>query len=127
MPYKDPEKRKAQNRDRMRAKRAAQKGAVQGAPRVRPSLVELKLDTAHRILETLAAQALEVDAAVGESSAVERARTIGYLCSVAIRAIETGGLEARIEQVEALLREMQRAQGPVALPSPGRPQVVAQT
>jgi hypothetical protein len=35
---------------------------------------------------------------------VERARTVGYLAGVALRAIEAGDLAARIEAVEAVLK-----------------------
>jgi hypothetical protein len=37
-------------------------------------------------------------------TAVERARTIGYLAGIALKAIEAGDLAARIEGLEAALK-----------------------
>ena len=37
-------------------------------------------------------------------STVERARTIGYLAGVSLKAIEAGDLAARVEAVEATLK-----------------------
>ena len=39
-----------------------------------------------------------------ESCALEKARSIGYLLSVALRAIETGDLAARLEALETVLK-----------------------
>jgi hypothetical protein len=40
-----------------------------------------------------------------EASAVEKARTSGYLAGIALRAIETGNLAARIEMLEMVLKQ----------------------
>jgi hypothetical protein len=38
-----------------------------------------------------------------EASALEKARTVGYLAVIALRTIETGNLAARIEMLELVL------------------------
>jgi hypothetical protein len=37
-------------------------------------------------------------------STVERARTVGYLAGISLKAIETGDLAARLESVEIVLK-----------------------
>jgi hypothetical protein len=40
-----------------------------------------------------------------EASTLEKARTIGYLAGIALRAIEAGNLAARIEMLETVLKQ----------------------
>jgi hypothetical protein len=40
-----------------------------------------------------------------EAGAMEKARTVGYLAGVALRAIERGNLAARIEMLEAIRKQ----------------------
>ena len=40
-----------------------------------------------------------------EAATMEKARTIGYLAGVALKAIEAGNLAARIEMLEAVLKQ----------------------
>jgi hypothetical protein len=47
-------------------------------------------------------QALRADC---EAGALEKARTVGYLSGIALRAIETGNLAARIEMLETVLKQ----------------------
>ena len=47
-------------------------------------------------------EAVQVDE---EAGARDKARTIGYLASIALRAIETGNLAARIEMLEMVLKQ----------------------
>jgi len=36
---------------------------------------------------------------------LEKARTIGYLCGIALKAVETVNIEARLEALEQVLKE----------------------
>ena len=107
MPYKDPEKRRAYQRDRDRRDREQGKtnrktrrnqqqflaqcaDPVQAAIRVRSSLEAIAL------LEKEIAKVQEAK----RLGVIARARCIGYLVNTCLRAIETGGLEA---QIQALL------------------------
>jgi hypothetical protein len=47
-------------------------------------------------------QAVRADA---EASALEKARVVGYLAGVSLKAIEAGNLAARIEMLEAVLKQ----------------------
>src|SRR5205085_1420008 len=47
-------------------------------------------------------EALRAD---GEAGALEKARTVGYLAGIALRAIETKNLAARIEMLEMVLKQ----------------------
>jgi hypothetical protein len=49
----------------------------------------------------------QVEAVRGEPEAgtLEKARTIGYLAGIALKAIEAGNLAARIEMLEAVLKQ----------------------
>jgi hypothetical protein len=60
--------------------------------------------TAADVLAILGEQvaAVRADEHVG---AVERARAVGYLTSIALKAIEAGNLAARIEMLEAVLKQ----------------------
>lgn len=122
MPYKDRKKRKDYDRERKRIARAA--GAKQ-EPRpspVAPVPLTFKLTSAQEILEVLAQQARILAGSSDPSSVIGRAKVIGFLCSVALRAIEVGGLEARLDALEAQLRalagptEVRRDGGAVLLP-----------
>jgi hypothetical protein len=72
-------------------------GAAPAAPPVR-------LKTAADVLALLEQQvnAVRTDEAAGP---LEKARLIGYLAGLGLKAIETGNLEARIEMLEAVLKQ----------------------
>ena len=63
-----------------------------------------RLQTARDVAELLQEQVEAVRAAAG-AGAVEKARAIGYLAGVARKAIEAGDLAARVEMLEAVLRQ----------------------
>jgi hypothetical protein len=65
--------------------------------------LEFRLRTAADVLDLLEEQ---VDAVVkdAESTALEKARCVGFLCGVTLRAIEAGDLAARLEALEAVLK-----------------------
>ena len=99
MPYRDPEKRASYQREYKRLQRA---GECQ-TPSQTLIPAPFRLRTAHDVLAQLAEQ---VQAVRDEPDAgtLEKARVIGYLAGIALRAIEAGDLAARLEAVEAVLK-----------------------
>jgi len=96
MPYKNPEKQRAAVREAQRRRRAGERKARR---ETLPELAELRYQTARDVLELLSSQvqAVESDADLGT---VERARCIGYLAGLLLRAVEQGDLEDRLAQLE---------------------------
>ena len=104
MPYRDPEQRRAYDREYKRTARTGG-GPTPGQTRVP---IPFRLKTAADVLALLEEQVGAVRA--DESLAtVERARTIGYLAGVSLKAIEAGDLAARLEAVEAVLKSRRSA------------------
>ena len=99
MPYRDPEQRRAYDREYKRTARSGG-GPTPGQTRVP---IPFRLKTAADVLALLEEQ---VGAVWADESltTVERARTIGYLAGVSLKAIEAGDLAARLEAVEATLK-----------------------
>ncbi len=99
MPYRDPSKRRDYDRDYKRTARAG------GGPTPGQTVVPLpfRLKTAADVLALLGEQVAAVrdDPDVGT---LERARCIGYLAGVTLKAIEAGDLAARLEAVESVLK-----------------------
>jgi CII-binding regulator of phage lambda lysogenization HflD len=94
MPYKNPEKKRDYQREYKRLQRLTP--AQVSIP------LEFKLKTAQDILELLAEQICAVKRDP-EAGTLEKARTIGYLASIALRAVETAELEVRVEEIERML------------------------
>lgn len=99
MPYRDPARQREYQREYGRLRRAD--GAQTPGQAAIP--LPFRLKTAADVLALLEEQ---VGAVRGDSAltTVERARTVGYLAGVALRAIEAGDLAARVEAVEAILK-----------------------
>ena len=99
MPFSDPERRREYQRDRARLRRAGR--ADNPAKVALPD--PIRVQTARDVLELLAEQInlLRADLSLGT---VERARTLGALAGVALRAVETADLEARLAALEAVLK-----------------------
>ena len=99
MPYKDADRRREYQREygRLRRDGSAQTPGQTAIP------LPFRLKTAADVLALLEEQ---VGAVRGDSklTTVERARTVGYLAGIALRAIEAGDLAARVEAVEAVLK-----------------------
>jgi hypothetical protein len=99
MPYKDPGKQQAYQREYGRMRRAGE------AQTPGQTLVPLpfRLKTAADVLALLEEQ---VAAVRGDDTltTVERARTVGYLAGISLKAIEAGDLAARLEAVEGVLK-----------------------
>ena len=77
---------------------------LSAAARGRPAVQPRQLQSAADVLDVLEEQveALRAETGIG---AVEKARAIAYLVSVARRAIETSELAARLEMLEAVLKQ----------------------
>src|SRR4051794_33011383 len=100
MPYRDPEQRRSYDREYKRTVRSGG-GPTPGQT---PVPIPFRLKTAADVLALLEEQ---VGAVRSDESltTVERARTIGYLAGISLKAIETGDLAARLESVEAVLKQ----------------------
>jgi hypothetical protein len=105
MPYRDPERRRAYQAEYRRLKRA---GRLETPARVELP-AQFRLQTARDVLALLEEQINSVrwDPAV---STLERARCIGSLAGVALRAVEAGQLEERLAALEAVLGSRERPQ-----------------
>ncbi len=99
MPFKDPDAQRAAQREWARRHRSGDNRTRRTVEPLLPA--EFRVRTAADILELLSAQIEELRRA--KLDRVAKARTIGYLCSVALRAVETAGLEARVEAIERTL------------------------
>lgn len=99
MPFKDTTTARLYQREYQRLRRA---GLCQ-TPRNTQLALEFRVRTASDVIRLVEKQLLAVrdDLALGTC---ERARTVGYLASLALRAIEAGDLTARLEAVEAALQ-----------------------
>jgi hypothetical protein len=99
MPFKDSMTARLYQREYQRLRRA---GVCQ-TPRNTQVIPEFRVRTAADVIALIEEQLLAVrgDSALGSC---ERARTVGYLASLALRAIESGDLTTRLEAVEATLR-----------------------
>jgi hypothetical protein len=97
MPYADHEHARAYQREYRRLRRA---GDPCTTPRTTLDIpIPIRLKTATDVLELLREQidAVRAEPKVG---APEKARVIGYLAGIALRAIEAGNLAARIDNLE---------------------------
>lgn len=97
MPHKDPEARRAYQRERNR---------LRGRDSITPASIPLpapfRLKTA---MDAIAVLEQQMGAVVADTEAgtLEKARVIGYLVGVSLKAIEQGDLAARLEKLEAEL------------------------
>jgi hypothetical protein len=101
MPFSDPDKARNYQREYRRTRRAGDSCTTPGTT---PLPLPFRLKTAADVLQLLEEQ---VEAVRGEQEAgtLEKARTIGYLAGVALKAIEAGHLAARIEMLEMVLKQ----------------------
>jgi hypothetical protein len=100
VPYTDPERARDYQRQYRRSARAGEPCTTAGTTLP----VEFRLQTAQDVIDLLQEQ---IGAVRDEKKAktLEKARAIGYLASIALRAIETGNLAARLEAMEAVLKQ----------------------
>ena len=104
MPYKDDDTQRSYKREWQRTHRAGERGTPGGTPVPLP----FRLKTAADVLALLADQ-VEAVRDDPELRTVERARCVGYLAGIALRAIEAGDLAARLEAVEEVLKTRRAA------------------
>ncbi len=104
MPYSDPEKQRDYQREYKRMQRA---GSSQ-TPGQTLVPMPFRLKTAADVLALLGEQVAAVRDDP-EVSTLERARCIGYLAAITLKAIEAGDLAARLEAVESVLKARRAA------------------
>ncbi|MGZ4852372.1 MAG: hypothetical protein ACXV3D_04185 [Halobacteriota archaeon] len=100
MPIKNDDKRREYQRNYARLRRAGLTGKNRTGT---PTLIEdeaLRLETVNDYLSVINRVIADVrnDA---QSSVIQKARAVGYLVNIALRALELGTIEQRIEQLEA--------------------------
>lgn len=100
MPYADPERARTYFRGYRRTRRSGEMCSTPVHPTVS---AEFRLETAGDVIALIENQVQAVldDA---ESGALEKARCVGYLASVSLKAIECGNLAARLEALETVLK-----------------------
>jgi hypothetical protein len=101
MPYKDKNKQAEYQRDWQRMKKAG----IDKTPGRTLNPADIK--TAQGLLDTLADTISEVAAA--ETCPLTRARCLGYLISIGLKAVETADLEARLQRLEGDLIGFKKA------------------
>ncbi len=104
MPYKNPEDARAYQRERKRLERAGERTTPR-TTLITP--IPFRLKTAHDVLALLEEQIGAVRAA-DDATTLEKARACGFLGSIALRAIETGDLAARMEIIETEMKQRKR-------------------
>ena len=104
MPYRDPEKQRDYQREYKRMQRA---GSSQTPGQ---TLVPLpfRLKTAQDVLALIEEQVNAVREEP-EAGTLEKARAIGYLAGIALKAVEVADLSARLEAVEQVLKRRRAA------------------
>ena len=99
MPYADPEQSRTYQRTYKRMKRA---GDCQ-TPCQTLVPTDFRLQTAADVLALVEEQVVAVRSDA-EAKTLEKARTIGYLAGIALKAVEAGNVAARLEAVEFALK-----------------------
>lgn len=99
MPYSDTERQKSYKREWARMDRAGDCGTPGGTQ----VPISFRLQTAQDVIDLLQEQVGTVLADT-EVGTLERARTIGYLAGIALKAIEAGNIAARLETLEMVLK-----------------------
>lgn len=102
MPYRDPERRRASVREAVRRHRQARRGRKPESKPALPELETLRFETARDVVLLLSGQVSAV-LAEEELRTAERARVVGYLAGVLLRAVEIGDLAERLGAVENIL------------------------
>ncbi len=98
MPHSDPERRRAYQREYQRKRRAGltQEKRCQTAASLPAGF---KITTAHDVLQVVeAALGLVVNA---DADPIVKGRSAGYLCGVALKALEASEFEERLRELEA--------------------------
>lgn len=104
MPYRDKQKARDYQREYRRTRRA---GDCCTTPCTTPLPMPFRIKTAADVLDLIGEQIGAVQTEP-EADTLEKARCIGYLASVALKAIEAGNIAARIETLETILSQRER-------------------
>ena len=96
MPFTDPEPTSSQARE--------YDGNGYRGPGTTQRPAPFRLQTAQNVIDVLQEQVEAVRADV-EASAVEKARVIGQLASITLKAIEADNVAARLEALEVVLKQ----------------------
>ena len=104
MPYRDPEKQRDYQREYKRMQRA---GSSQTPGQTLVPL-SFRLKTAQDVLALIEEQVNAVREEP-EAGTLEKARAVGYLAGIALRAVEAADLSARLEAVEHVLKRRKAA------------------
>jgi hypothetical protein len=101
MPFADSDRARDYQREYRRVRRTGDSCTTPGT-----TLVPLpfRLKTAANVLALLEEQ-VEAVRAEQEAGTLEKARVVGYLAGIALKAIEAGNLAGRIEMLEAVLKQ----------------------
>src|SRR6476659_5337211 len=100
MPYSDPNRARQYQRDYRRTRRSGDRCTTPVHPIIP---IPFRLQTAQDVIDLLQEQVAVVRAETNAGT-LEKARTVGYLAAIALKAIETGHLAARIEMLESVLK-----------------------
>lgn len=101
MPIRDPERARQYQREYRRLRRAGDPCTTPGTSTVP---LTYRLQTAADVLDLVAEQVQQVRADA-EAGTLDKARCLGYLATVALKAIEAGNMAARIENLESVLQQ----------------------
>jgi hypothetical protein len=107
VPYKDPEVQRTYKREWKRLHSVGSDGRTRSGTQI-VSMLPFKIRYAQDILALLEEQVIAVRNEA-EAGTLEKARVIGYLASIALKAVETTVLDARLEAVENVLRNRSKA------------------
>jgi hypothetical protein len=99
VPYKDANKRREYQRERKRLRRAGDSVSTPASTRLP---LDFRATTAADLLAVLGEQIEAVRAA--EGGVFEKARTVGFLVNVGLRAVELANVVARLEAIEGALK-----------------------
>ena len=104
MPYSNPDRARQYQREYRRTRRSGDRCTTPGT-----SLTPLpfRLQTAQDVIDLHQEQVALVRAETSAGT-LEKARTVGFLAGVALKAIEAGNLAARIEMLESVLKLRER-------------------
>ncbi|AWM39988.1 hypothetical protein GobsT_16110 [Gemmata obscuriglobus] len=100
MPFSSPDRARDYQREYRRTRRA---GDTCTTPRTSAIPITFRLQTAQDVIDLLEEQVTAVRADA-EAGTLEKARAVGFLAGVALRAIEAGNVAARLEALEAALK-----------------------
>jgi hypothetical protein len=112
VPFKDPQRARDYQRGYRRLRRAGDSCTTPCTTRLP---LDFRLQTAQDVIDLLEEQVAAVRDEQ-EAGTIEKARTIGYLGGIALKAIEAGNLAARIDALEAILKARAAEQGETRTP-----------